>query len=283
MTWPTSSRDLWQLLTDQLSDTRPIEEAKTHAYWILEYFYGIGLVDTLINKVIEDPGTAPLQSVLDRLSQHEPIQYVLGHAWFCGYRFRVTPEVLIPRPETEELVQWTQETVSEPQAQVLDIGTGSGCIAISLKLRQPAWEVYGLDVSGGALEVARENAEALKADTRWLQVDILQSQPTLLPLDALVSNPPYVRVSEMEQMEANVLDYEPSRALFVNDAAPLIFYQRIAFLGTRLLKPGGWLLVEINEAMGPETLELFRNTGYRDVTLKQDLQGKDRMVRAQWH
>ncbi|MEL6536432.1 MAG: peptide chain release factor N(5)-glutamine methyltransferase [Bacteroidota bacterium] len=282
MTWPNTSRDLWQLLTDQLSATRSHDEAKTEAYWILEHFYGVGLVDTLINKPIENPEAAPLPEVLQRLAQHEPIQYVLGNAWFCGHQFRVGPGVLIPRPETEELVEWVQTTLDRPQAQVLDVGTGSGCIPISLKLRQPAWQVTGLDVSPEALAIARENGRTLSAEVQWLELDILQAAPTTSQLDALVSNPPYVRVSEMEQMQANVLDYEPSRALFVNDSAPLLFYQRLAFLGPTLLKPGGWLLVEINEALGEETAALFKERGYQQVEVKKDLQGKDRMIRAQW-
>lgn len=228
-----------------------------------------------------------LQLALDRLSQHEPLEYVLGTADFAGIKLLVDSRVLVPRPETEELVEWILHDVCEQgghtPTNILDLCTGSGCIAIALAREWPASRIEGWDVSAEALEVAVLNATANKTDIHLNRVDVLTVEPQAYKtesFDLLVSNPPYVCRSESAEIAPNVLDYEPHLALFVEDDDPLIFYSAIARLGKRLLKSDGWLYVEINGRLGEQTKSLFENEGYSLVALKKDLFGKDRFVKA---
>lgn len=221
-----------------------------------------------------------LQSFLERLLRFEPIQYVQGFAWFLSRRFLVSRAVLIPRPETEELVQRIIEE-TDAGASVLDVGTGSGCIAISLALSLPKSKVEAWDVSLEALEVAMHNAEQLHAKVDFRLQDMLTCRwEGKRCYDVIVSNPPYVLEKERETLLPNVLDYEPELALFVPDDDPLLFYRRIGEMGRQVLKPDGRLYFEINRTQGEAVKQLLESQGYRDVTLYQDISHNDRMIKA---
>ena len=222
---------------------------------------------------------ALLNDAIERLQKHEPIQYILGYSDFCGLRFKVTPATLIPRPETSELVEWIANE-SNGTENILDIGTGSGCIAISLAHRMPQAEVSAWDISADALAVATENSKTNGCDIAFKQVDILAYEPTNKLFDIIVSNPPYIKEVEKEQMEANVLDWEPHTALFVPDNDPLLFYRTIAQRATTMLRPGGKLYFEINRAYGKETVDMLSALGYTDIELRKDFAENDRMIRA---
>lgn len=222
-----------------------------------------------------------LQQLLAELKSGKPVQYALGYEYFYGLKFEVNPAVLIPRPETEELVSWVIDGVQQRPVRILDIGTGSGCIAISLKHELYEAEVTAIDISTDALETARENAEINNADVNFVQADILQHQHLDLgKFDAIVSNPPYVTMSDKEQMHGNVTDFEPHTALFVPEDDPLIFYKAIADFALKSLNPNGLLFFEINESLGKETIKLLIDRGFQNAELRQDIRGKDRMVKA---
>ena len=226
---------------------------------------------------------ARLPALQARLLAHEPVQYVLGTAHFAGLELAVTPATLIPRPETEELVQLiAREYAGRPDLRLLDVGTGSGCLAIALaRTLRPALAL-AVDISAEALAVARRNAATYAPAVQFEQVDILQQAPALPPgsLDLLASNPPYVRESERAAMQANVLAWEPATALFVSDHDPLLFYRRLAGLATTLLRPGGQVWLEINEALGAETAALFSGPAFAQVAVLPDFRGRPRFVRA---
>ncbi|MFT2010352.1 peptide chain release factor N(5)-glutamine methyltransferase [Pontibacter sp. 13R65] len=224
-----------------------------------------------------------ISGIVTRLLQQEPLQYVLGIAYFYDLELYVDARVLIPRPETEELVHLIlQKHKNRLHLKVLDIGTGSGCIPIALAKNLQQAQVYGLDISSDALAVARANAEKYQAAITWLQQDVFEPITTipLHSLDILISNPPYVLESEKEQMRANVLSYEPHLALFVPDNDALRYYKRIAEVGQELLKPGGNLYFEINERYGKATQDMLLRAGYRQAEVLHDLFGKERMVEA---
>ena len=221
-----------------------------------------------------------LQSILERLLRFEPIQYVQGFSWFLSRRFLVTPAVLIPRPETEELVQRIIEE-TEAGGSILDVGTGSGCIAISLALSLPKSKVEAWDVSMEALEVAMHNAEQLHAQVDFHLQDMLTCQwEGGQRYDLIVSNPPYVLEQERTTMEPNVVEYEPELALFVPDDDPLLFYRKIGEMGRRALKPGGRLYFEINRTQGTAVKQLLEKQGYSEVFLYQDISHNDRLIKA---
>ena len=231
-----------------------------------------------------------LSSSILRLQQHEPIQYVINAAWFAGMRFYVDGNVLIPRPETEELVEWivkeyrsqnTQVRIEKSEFRMLDVGTGSGCIAIALKNKLPDIEMWACDVSDEALNIARMNADAMHATIDFVPLNFLDAgQRKQLPnVDIIVSNPPYIPLHEKTRMKKNVEEYEPSTALFVPDDDPLIFYKTIAEFGQEKLNKGGRIYAEIHENLGEQTRELFLSQRYQ-IQLKKDLQGKDRMIKA---
>ena len=220
-----------------------------------------------------------LDSAIARLQKHEPIQYILGYSDFCGLRFKVTPATLIPRPETSELVKWIASEANGKE-NILDIGTGSGCIAVSLASQLPQAKVSAWDISAEALAVATENSKANNCNVSFKQVDILAYQPNDEQFDIIVSNPPYIKEVEKEQMEANVLDWEPHTALFVPDNDPLLFYRAIAEKATTMLHPGGKLYFEINRTYGKETVDMLSALGYTDIELRKDFAENDRMIRA---
>lgn len=227
--------------------------------------------------------------VLQYLKQQKPIQYILGETEFYGLKFKVNEHVLIPRPETEELVDWIIKTHSEQseesQIKILDVGTGSGCIAISLAKNLPNTKIYALDVSEKALVVARKNAKINNVDIEFVEVDILNEASwglefKNLEFDTIVSNPPYVRNLEKAEIKPNVLDNEPHLALFVEDENPLQFYKAITKVAVKNLKPKGQLFFEINQYLGGETKQLLVDSGFKNVELRKDLNANDRMLRG---
>ena len=220
-----------------------------------------------------------LGNAIERLKKQEPIQYILGYCDFCGLRFKVTPVTLIPRPETSELVEWVASEATGKES-ILDIGTGSGCIAVSLAYRVPQSKVTAWDISPGALAVATENSKANNSAVRFEQVDILGYQPIGEQFDIIVSNPPYIKENEKSAIHANVLNWEPHTALFVPNSDPLLFYRTIAQKGLSMLSNGGKLYFEINRAHGKETVEMLESLGYTGIELRKDFADNDRMIRA---
>ena len=262
-------------IISQLRGYYPDEELRELAYWVVEETTGITRTEILIGR--KDTKNIPnLEIILQKLRAHVPIQYIFGHTEWMGLNLHVTPATLIPRPETAELVAWVlQSASSKTHMRVLDIGTGSGCIAIALKHRAPQWHVMGIDISSEALEVARDNAQRNGVEVEWQQLDILDKNLETKDdwqWDIVVSNPPYICEKEKIDMESRVLDYEPHSALFVPDNDPLLFYRRIASLKAPML------FFEINEAYGREVCEMMREMGYMNVELKHDMYGKPRMV-----
>ena len=233
-----------------------------------------------INHLSEFDTRNRLKEIIARLKTGEPIQYVLGKTEFHGLIFRVTPDVLIPRPETEELVEWVLDEASSDNFSLLDIGTGSGCIAVTLAKKLPFSEVDGCDISERALSIATLNARDNGVAVRYFTQDIFTPFLVDRSYDAVISNPPYVLESEKAEMEKNVLDFEPSQALFVPDNSPLIFYERIADLSCEILNEQGKLYFEINRERSEEIGEILLDKGYRDVTIKNDISGNPRMIRA---
>jgi len=220
-----------------------------------------------------------MEAALERLKKGEPLQYVIGSTPFCGLTFNVDSRVLIPRPETAELVEWVVQE-SGNKGSLLDIGTGSGCIAISLSHCMQGWSVQGWDISLGALEVAQENDRLNGTNVEFRKVDILNVQEQECHFDVIVSNPPYVLESEKEQIEDTVLEHEPHLALFVQDNDPLLFYRAIAEFGKKALNKDGRLYFEINPLEADALKEMLLKTGYHDIELRKDIFGKIRMIKA---
>lgn len=274
-----SSRKIYSHILQQLGAHFPKGEAETMAFWLMDHFMKLSRKDILMNTEVSDLPEA-LHDALLRLQNNEPIQYVLGQAHFYGHDFYVTKAVLIPRRETEELVYLILKENTADHPRIMDIGTGSGCIPITLSLELPKAEVSAVDISTAALTIAKKNAEKLAARVDFCQVDILTQPIPIRQLDILVSNPPYVRKLEKKAMEAHVLDYEPHLALFVEDEDPLIFYRAIAEKGLVALKVGGRLYFEINEALAEETSQLVTTIGYKKVEIHEDMQGKPRILSA---
>lgn len=260
-------------------------EAGAIGDWLLEHLAGVKRKDRHSHrtKLLDQQQVTDLNQFLERLLQHEPVQYVLNEAWFCGLKFYVDNRVLIPRPETEELVEWIIANCRFPVSdlKILDVGSGSGCIPISLKRRLGKAEVWGCDLSAGALEVAAKNANGLGVEVRFEKIDFLdRAQTAKLPaFDIIVSNPPYIPEAEKEKLDANVTAHEPHMALFVPDNDPLVFYRATALFGKTHLNKGGSIFFEIHEDLGSDVIGLMKNEGY-SVELKRDMSGKDRMVRA---
>ncbi len=281
----TTIQQTAQTIKQQLSAIYPEPEAGAMAQEVLEHVLQQSRVQLSLNQQQEVTITQQeqLQSIVGRLLKHEPLQYVLGVAHFYGLELQVNQKVLIPRPETEELVDMViKEHRNQQNLRILDICTGSGCIPIALAENLNTEAVYGLEVSEGALEIAKANAANYNQPIHWLHQDIFDEVQTIAPgsLDIITSNPPYVLEEEQQQMRANVLEFEPHLALFVPDTDPLKFYKRIATVGYTLLKLGGKLYFEINERYGPETCEVLLQAGFSEAKVVQDLFGKDRMVRA---
>ena len=259
-------------------------EAAAIAHEVMEHVTGLDKMKRLIEK---DATLTELQQqqytgALTKLQTGMPLQYVLGHAWFMGRQFRVDGNVLIPRPETEELVQWIADDHRNKNLAILDIGTGSGCIPVSLKLELPESIVTTCDISEEAIEVARKNARLLGADLEFLRGDFLSHvfRRQLPHYDVIVSNPPYIPIAEKESLDKNVRDFEPELALFVPDEDALLFYRHIARFGKEHLNPGGTIYCELHLDYANATGELFRREGYADVSVEKDMHGNLRMLKA---
>lgn len=268
-------------LQSALKELYPEQEIKQMAKLLLQHVLKVSNTQLLLmnRELLSDDQLRSLATMTQQLQQHIPIQYIMGSTFFYGLEFCVNPSVLIPRPETEELVEWILSDNASP-ANVLDIGTGSGCIAISLKANLPNTQVSAWDISEAALKTARQNANQLQQIVDFQYVDVLAHQPTDEQFDCIVSNPPYVRELEKAMMEANVLEHEPHTALFVDDQDPLIFYRTIAQHGLTMLKSGGRLYFEINEYLAKEMMDLLTSLGYTSIECRKDINGKDRMMRA---
>lgn len=269
-------------IRQSLLDIYPPEEVKALTMIICCDMLGINALDIYTGKDINlsEGKKRDLENILFRLRKNEPIQYIQGFTQFCGMTFHVAQGVLIPRPETAELVELiVGESVHSPK--ILDVGTGSGCIAVSLAKKIPDAEVTAWEVSPVALEIAQSNSRDLSARVNFVLQDVLATKIAGDHLyDIIVSNPPYITVSEKKTMDSNVLDWEPESALFVADDDPLCFYTRIANLGKSLLSPNGKLYFEINQAYGAEVVDMLTVNGYKDTRLIKDFFGKDRIVTA---
>lgn len=276
---PLSYQQLVKNWSDQLSHYET-NEAQNLVNWLLENHLGFRRMD-MMNFLEEKDLPEALMLDFDRLKTGEPIQYILGKGPFYGREFHVSPATLIPRNETEELVHLIVKENQKSDLRILDVGTGTGCIPITLALEMKNPEVFGLDISEGALKIAFSNAKKLKAQVSFSKCDILTTLPPILELDILVSNPPYIPIEEKGLMHRNVLEFEPDLALFVTDEDPLIFYKTIAEKGKSLLKPTGKIYFEINERFGKEVSNLLDGFGYKNVKVIQDLNGKDRIVSGQ--
>lgn len=258
-------------------------EASAMAKWISSDILHLSTMELYTGKDMNFSTKAwkEVEDILARLKQREPLQYILQEAPFCGLSFHVEKGVLIPRPETEELVEWiVSDCQKAGKVRILDIGTGSGCIPVTLAERLPEAEVASCDISAEALRVAAVNVKRYGDKVPLFQADILQDELPDCQVDVLVSNPPYITDSERKDMEANVLDWEPELALFVPDTDPLRFYRRIAQKGLDWLTEGGALYFEINRAYGAETVRMLEECGYRDIALRKDMSGNDRMIKA---
>ncbi len=257
------------------------QEAQAMIRIICEDIFNYDQVDVALRQDSELPEFAQqrITDIISRLQRHEPLQYIVGSARFHGHRFKVTPAVLIPRPETEQLVDLIVDENSASDLRVLDIGTGSGCIAISLARALKFAQVDALDVSRDALAVARENAAALKVRVNFFESDILSPQPAAR-YDIIVSNPPYVCWNERESIECNVKDYEPGQALFVPDNDPLLFYKAIAPYAAQSLEKGGRLYLEINQRFGQEVKKLLEENGLDEIRIIEDSYGNTRFAAA---
>ena len=258
-------------------------EVESFFYLILAHQHQWSRVDLGLNpnRVFEEAEIQYWNSILEQLKLEIPIQYLLETTSFFGLDFEVNKNVLIPRPETEELVQWILDSnLKTEKLKILDIGTGSGCIAISLAKNLPKAQVFAIDVSEKALEIATLNAKQNEVAVTFLPLNILETHDLDQQFDIIVSNPPYVRNLEKEAIKKNVLDYEPHLALFVDDDDALIFYRKISELALKNLSDQGQLYFEINQYLGTEMVDLLRNQGFQNVALRKDIYGNDRMTRA---
>ena len=277
-------KELINHITAQLATVYPEDEAQALAWWIMEEETGLSR-SQMLTGCKGTTNFAHVQEIVERILHFEPIQYIFGHTLWNGLDLKVTPATLIPRPETAELVEtivnkFNRQSIvnrqsSNRQFRVLDIGTGSGCIAIALKKAHPEWQVTGIDISEEAIEVAKENAKRNGVEVEFLVADIfnLQSPISNLQYDIIVSNPPYICENEKASMRPNVLNYEPATALFVPDNDPLKFYRRIAEL-----KLGKHLFFEINEAYPDELSAMLSELGYTDIQITNDIYGKPRII-----
>ncbi|MCB2194363.1 MAG: peptide chain release factor N(5)-glutamine methyltransferase [Bacteroidetes bacterium] len=270
-------------IKSELSELYPVNEIDSFIFLIFDHLLGISRTQLLLSKENEiNEGTfLKINNIISELKSYRPIQYILGETEFYDLKFKVFDNILIPRPETEELVDWIIKDHSNTSIKILDIGTGSGCIAVSLAKNMPNAVVYASDISELALKAAETNSKINNTSLHLLQFDILNPPSDQdKKFDIIVSNPPYVTEKEKSLMQQNVLDYEPELALFVPDNDPLLFYRSILDFGLQHLKPKGNIYFEINEAFGQEMISLMQKKGFSDNILLRDINGKDRMVRG---
>tara|TARA_R110002051_G_scaffold225441_2_gene288357 strand:+ start:320 stop:1171 length:852 start_codon:yes stop_codon:yes gene_type:complete len=270
----------------ELDDIYPKEEVDSFFYLMVEHYLGLQRFVLALepNTIVSKEEEQPLFEGLSQLKLQRPLQYILGVAHFMDMEFKVDENVLIPRPETEELVRWIleQEQEGETVRNILDIGTGSGCIAIALAKNLPNAKVYALDISEASLKVAEENAINNGVSIEFINTDILQTERLAFQFDVIVSNPPYVRELEKKEMSSNVKDHEPGHALYVPDNNPLLFYRKITEFAALHLRSEGSLYFEINQYLGKETMRVMEDHGFSDVQLRKDMFGNDRMLKGKF-
>ena len=261
----------------------PQEESETFFKILSQEYLKLAAFEIPLNFQLEltEAQQTRFDQALKRLKKFEPLQYIVGTTEFYGFPFILSPDVLIPRPETEELVEWIYTDFKDQECTVLDIGTGSGAIAVSLARVLPKASVAALDVSAKALNIAAENATANAVNIKFIEQDILACETLAESYDVIVSNPPYVRDLEKAEIKPNVINYEPHLALFVPDDNALLFYRKIAELALKALQPNGILYFEINQYLGEQTVSLLKNIGFSKVELRSDFAGNPRMIKAQ--
>jgi len=270
----------------ELNKLYPDAESRVFLDMIFEEYFGLSRIDRQLKPHyrLTESEILKVHFAVKQLIAYKPIQYVLGKAGFFGLEFAVNEHVLIPRPETEELVKWIIDDVklTGSELKILDVGTGSGCIAIALKKNLPKVKISAIDISDSAISIAVQNAIKNNVDVNFQQLDIfaVNDLGEGKHFDVIVSNPPYVRESEKETMSENVLQYEPPQALFVVDSDPLIYYRQIALWAKYSLNRNGKLYLEINQYLGKETIALLKETGFNKVELRKDINGNDRMIKA---
>ena len=278
-----------QYFINSLEDLYSIEELQSIFYLLAEKLLHLSRIDITLqlDNTLTSDEEINFNQAIDRLKIYEPVQYILGETEFFGYPFLVNKQVLIPRPETEELVSWIIEDVDKKETTILDIGTGSGCIAISLAKKLNNAVVSAIDISNKAIEVAKKNALINNVNVEYSSVDVLNFEDKLVlqdkwksKFDIIVSNPPYVRMQEKKLMQLNVIDHEPDIALFVEDDDPLLFYRKISQLSKQYLRHNGTLYLEINEYLGLEMEKMLNKAGFKHVLLKKDMFGKNRMIKC---
>jgi len=275
-------RDIERYFLTELKDLYPDGEIRMFIRLLFEAYMGWGLTSLLLHRddTINQSDLLRFHWAVEDLKHHRPIQHIIGHCDFCNCTIEVSPDVLIPRPETAEIVEWIASNWrNHPPRRIADLCTGSGCIAIALKRRFFQSTVYAVDISPAALSIARKNAYVNKTDIQFIESNLLTDDPLIGDYDLIVSNPPYIRLSERVAMSANVLDFEPSLALFVPDNNPLLFYRRICIMAQLHLSSDGLLVMEINEHLGHETCTLLNENGLHS-RIHNDFNGKPRMVVA---
>jgi len=281
-------KDIQNKFHEVLDATYGKEEVNSFFFMLVDFYYKISRLQLAMEPDLKIETPDAILNALEALKREQPIQYILGETEFYGLPFKVNEHVLIPRPETEELVEWviSEFRIQNSEFRVLDIGTGSGCIAISLAKNLPNAKVYALDVSKEALKIAKQNAELNHVEVEFIEADILTCRDTELvsashKFDIIVSNPPYIRTEEKLQMKNNVLNNEPHLALFVNDENPLLFYEAISSFATHKLNPNSMLFFEINEYLGNDMIRLLKEKQFKNIELKQDIFKKDRMIKGE--
>jgi len=283
------NREVIEKIWLQLNGKYPESEIDSFVHILFKHYLNMTSFEIHLLQESDMPNEIEqhILKAIDELAKYRPIQYILGKTEFYELQFELTPDVLIPRPETEELVDWIvceyENQISNTSLSIIDIGTGSGCIAVSLKANFPNSDVWAVDVSEPALSVAMRNAAKNNVEINFIQRDVLKDDLTCLgceSFDIIVSNPPYVTSSEKSQMQPNVLEYEPHNALFTPDDDPLIFFKRIAAFGIKNLKDSGMIFFEINEAYHKEVADILKQHGLSDISLRKDINGKWRMISA---
>ncbi|PWU03376.1 MAG: peptide chain release factor N(5)-glutamine methyltransferase [Bacteroidetes bacterium] len=281
-------QEAYQQLKNSLLDIYGGREAENIASLVMGHLTGMNRLDRLmkIKEQMPEDQQNRLLKYQHELISHKPVQYVLGETWFYGLRLYVDENVLIPRPETEELVDWVvndySKNIASENIRILDIGTGSGCIALGLKKKLSGAQVQGIDISEGALKVAQLNAKENEIQVEFIKSDFLQEmeRDKLGKFEIIISNPPYIPYSDKNSMNKNVLDFEPHLALFVNNNRPLIFYETVSNFAKSHLANGGTIYFELHESLGEHAVQLFKLNGFAHIELKKDMQGKDRMLRV---
>ncbi|MEM9856729.1 MAG: peptide chain release factor N(5)-glutamine methyltransferase [Bacteroidota bacterium] len=281
---PDSSKKLYQYVFDKINIDEPEQERTAIAYLILEHQFAIAKSEVIVDRSlnISTKELKSLEQFIERVNNNEPLQYILGEAEFYGRKFNVDLSVLIPRPETEELVHLIIKENKGKKIKFLDIGTGSGCIPVTLSKELKETKAYAIDVDPRTIKTARSNALKFNVDIEFMLIDILTEDIPNVPYDVIVSNPPYIRESEREALKENVKEHEPSKALFVVDNDPLLFYRRIAELSKSALKDAGRVYFEVHENYGEDVKIMLEVLDFTEVELIKDLNEKDRIIRAVW-